>query len=154
MRSEIEIRPAVEADLQPMQGLLAQLFTIEQDFQPDAERQSSGLRLLLDDPKAALFVAELSGRVVGMATLQTLISTAQGGPTGLVEDVVVDESLRGRGIGRRLLAHLESWAWEQGLTRLQLLADIANRSALAFYGRQGWSDTCLVALRKMPRSDE
>jgi GNAT superfamily N-acetyltransferase len=154
MKSEIEIRQAVEADLQSMQELLTQLFAIEQDFHPDAQRQSRGLRLMLEEPKAVLFVAELAGRVVGMATLQILISTAQGGPVGLVEDVVVGESFRGRGIGRLLLEHLEAWAWGRGLSRLQLLADIANRPALAFYGRQGWSDTCLVALRKLPEPVE
>jgi len=149
MKAEIEIRQAVEADLQLLQELLEQLFSIEQDFQPDAQRQLRGLRLLLEDPQAALFVAERSGRPVAMATLQILISTAQGGPVGLVEDVVVDESLRGRGIGRLLLEHLEAWAWERGLTRLQLLADSANRSALDFYGRRDWSPTSLVALRKV-----
>lgn len=45
--------------------------------------------------------------IVGMATIQTLISTAEGGRVGLVEDVVVDESFRGKGIGKLLLAGIE-----------------------------------------------
>ena len=38
-----------------------------------------------------------------MCTVQTLISTAEGGPVGLVEDVIVRADYRGHGIGARLL---------------------------------------------------
>ena len=149
MKADITIRQAHEQDLLAMQLLLMQLFSIEQDFHSDPQRQDEGLRLLIESPQSGLFVAERSGRVVGMATLQILISTAEGGAVGLVEDVVVDEAERGRGIGRLLLQYLQHWAEQRGLRRLQLLADIDNRPALAFYKGQGWSDTCLVALKKL-----
>jgi GNAT superfamily N-acetyltransferase len=150
MQTDFKIRPAREADLPALQALLSQLFSIEQDFQPDPERQGRGLRLLLESTQSAVFAAEHSGRVVGMATVQILISTAEGGPVGLIEDVVVDDSQRGQGIGGLLLRHLEAWARERGLTRLQLLADKANRPALTFYEHLDWTPTSLIALRKKP----
>ena len=85
-----------------------------------------------------------------MATLQVVISTAEGGPAGLIEDVVVGESHRGCGLGQALMDHLVAWAGERGLTRLQLLADRDNRPALDFYRKQGWTMTSLIALRKEP----
>jgi GNAT superfamily N-acetyltransferase len=93
-------------------------------------------------------VAEQEGVVVGMATLQILISTAEGGRSGLIEDVVVSESYRGRGVGKRLMEHLVQWAAKQGLTRLQLLADRQNQPALMFYQSQGWSTTNMIALKR------
>jgi GNAT superfamily N-acetyltransferase len=92
--------------------------------------------------------AEAEGQVVGLASAQILISTAEGGPAGLVEDVVVAEGWRGRGIGRKLVAALEQWAATRGATRLQLLADRDNRPALRFYDAIGWERTRLICLRK------
>jgi len=152
MKPKVTIRRALEADLPALQVLLHQLFSIEADFQPDATRQERGLRLLLFSQQGAIFVAEAADKVVGMATIQILISTAEGAHVGLVEDVVVDEQLRGQGIGRMLLEGLEDWANTNGLARLQLLADRSNQPALNFYADQGWSSTSLIALRKFPHN--
>lgn len=147
----IVIRPATARDIDGLVRLLATLFAIEADFAFDAGKQAAGLRLLLADERALVLVAEDAGAVVGMCTAQTVVSTAEGGPVGWVEDVAVAESHRGQGIGRLLLAHLEDWARSRGLLRLQLLADRDNAAALGFYGRLGWQPTRLVALRKFPR---
>jgi len=147
------IREARDSDLEDLVGLLQELFSIEADFTPDPERQRRGLALLIDgSPDRRAFVADVAGRVVGMATVQVLISTAEGGPVGLVEDVVVAPAYRGRGLGRRLLAALEAWARDRGLTRLQLLADRGNAPALSFYERAGWAPTQLICWRRKPNA--
>ena len=87
-------------------------------------------------------------RVLGMCTVQTLISTAEGGRVGLLEDLVVAADFRRQGIGAKLLAEAVKWAECQGLKRLQLLADKNNEAALSFYENQGWKSTQLVCLRK------
>lgn len=143
------IRPAQESDLPRMVELLQQLFAIEADFVGDPATQERGLRLLLHSPTGRIWVAVADDRVIGLCSLQILISTAEGGLVGLVEDVVVAEDCRGRGIGPGLLEHLEDWARREGLTRLQLLADRNNQPALDFYRRRGWAETQLVALRKL-----
>ena len=130
-----------------MVGLLDLLFAIEADFRPDPARQRQGLALLLDDRRAKVLVAELTDGVVGMCTGQLVVSTAEGGPALLVEDVVVDPDHRGRGIGRAMLAALADWARGRGVRRLQLLADANNGPALAFYDRLGWRATALVCWR-------
>ena len=143
----ITVRPARMEDLERLVGLLDLLFTIEADFRPDPARQQQGLALLLDDERARVLVAERADGVVGMCTGQLVVSTAEGGPALLVEDVVVDPDHRGRGIGRALLAALADWASSRGVRRLQLLADGNNGPALAFYDRLGWRATALVCRR-------
>ena len=147
----IPIRPATAADIPAMTGLLALLFSIEADFAPDAAKQAEGLRLLLERPDACVLVAEHDGSVVGMCTAQTLVSTAEGGKVGLVEDVVVRADCRGRGIGSAMLKALEDWAVDQKLARLQLLADRYNAPALGFYKKHGWSTTQLINLKRALR---
>jgi GNAT superfamily N-acetyltransferase len=148
----ILIRSAVGKDVEAMVELLRQLFEIEQDFSFEPGRHERGLEMLLDDDRAALLVAELGDKVVGMASGQLVVSTAEGGWSLLVEDVVVVESYQHRGIGRELLAVLEVWGRANDATRLQLLADRGNDRGLAFYQNIGWDLTSLVCLRKNRRS--
>ena len=142
------IRTAEPGDIAAMVGLLGALFAIEKDFTPNREKQERGLALLLDgSPPRAAFVADHGGSVVGMVTGQLLVSTAEGGLTALVEDLVVAPAFRGRGVGSRLLAGIHGWARAAGAVRLQLLADRDNGPALDFYGRSVWRETNLFCLR-------
>src|SRR5512135_298498 len=101
MECHVTVRQASAADLDPLVLLLRALFAIEADFAFDESKQRRGLRLLLADDRACLLVAEAESAVVGMCSGQLVISTAEGGPSLLVEDVVVHESFRGRGVGRQ-----------------------------------------------------
>lgn len=145
----LTIRTACPHDLDALVGLLAALFSLEPDFRADAARQRRGLRRLLEDPvRCLVLVAERGGAVIGMVTVQLVVSTAEGGDAGLVEDLVVAAAHRGTGVGRLLLAAAEDWARGRGATRLQLLADRDNALALGFYARVGWGPTRLVCLRR------
>ena len=148
---DITIRPARHEDIPRMCELLAELFTLESDFVPDREKQVHGLNALIVAPpgKALLLVAVNDGTVVGMSTVQTLISTAEGGQVGLIEDVIVDRKYRSRGVGTFLLEGIVVWSKGAGLKRLQLLADCDNRQALDFYSSRGLTRTRLIGLRKM-----
>jgi ribosomal protein S18 acetylase RimI-like enzyme len=148
------VRKAEPRDMGRLVRLLETLFTIETDFNFDESRQRAGLKLLLDSDEDCLLVAEHGGEVIGMCSVQTVISTAEGGRSGWVEDLVIAEAFRGRGVGRKLLERVEAWAIANGVTRLQLLADRNNDAALNFYQRLGWTSTSLVPLRKFPRPDE
>ena len=132
-----------------MSELLAVLFTIESDFTPNKEKQVRGLSALIGDPsgKTLVLAAINNGIVIGMATVQTLISTAEGGRVGLIEDVIVDKGHRRMGIGTLLLKELVHWSRKARLKRLQLLVDLDNQPALDFYSSQRWLSTRFVCTR-------
>jgi GNAT superfamily N-acetyltransferase len=148
---EITIRSARSEDIPVLCGLLADLFALESDFEPDVVKQVKGLSMLLGDLSGSslVLVAAADGSVIGMATVQTLISTAEGGRVGLVEDVIVAREFRGRGIGAMLLDRIDEWSRAHKLARLQLLADRENRPALDFYFSSNWTSTRLICMRKM-----
>jgi GNAT superfamily N-acetyltransferase len=148
MNRRLIIREASTGDLARLSELLGILFSLEQDFTSNPARQERGLARLLNRDQARVLTAEARGRVIGVCTGQSLIFTAEGGPAVLVEDVVVDEAWRGRGVGGRLLAALSDWAAGQRAKRLQLLADRDNHPALEFYRKLGWERTNLVCLRR------
>jgi len=144
----MNIRPATTDDLIPMSNLLAELFSIEEDFQPDSEKQIKGLTLLLEDREhCAIFVAEVDSTVIGMCTVQLVISTAQGTSSGLIEDMVITHKFRGQNIGSQLLTHTISWCHTKRASRVQLLADKHNQPALDFYKKLGWNSTNMIALK-------
>jgi len=144
-------RAATQADLDGMVLLIERLFTVEPDYVFDAAKVKRGLELLQTrEDAAALWVAELDGRLVGMCSAQIVISTAEGGASAWVEDVVVSPDLRGHGIGRRLLDAVTAWAARRGIGRLQLLADRDNAAALAFYRRLDWQTTRMICLQLRP----
>lgn len=144
------IRQARSTDLDDLVKLLQLLFAIEEDFEPDTRRQQCGLEMLLDSQTALIMVAEAENKVIGMCTGQLLISTAEGGLSLLIEDVIVDEHWRGQGVGKQLLNGLEEWACEKKVSRFQLLADRSNQAGLEFYDKLHWQSTQLFCLRKKP----
>ena len=140
---------ATEADLPAMADLLHELFTLESDFQPERDKQLRGLRLILDTPALGrLFVLRIDGKVAGMASALITVSTAQGAPVLLLEDVIVSRAHRGTGLGRKLVEHVCAWAKEQDMARVTLLADQDNAPALAFYARLGFEPSAMVVRRK------
>ena len=147
----VTIRHGRLSDVTRMAELLGVLFSIESGFTPSRSLQQRGLEMLLAGPPegSLVLVAESRSEVVGMVTVQTLISTAEGGRVGLVEDLVVDGRFRSQGTGRRLLEEVIAWAGKTGLTRIQLLADQANAPALRFYHHAGWSRTGMICIRKV-----
>jgi GNAT superfamily N-acetyltransferase len=148
---DFSIRMANSEDIPGMCDLLCELFSIESDFRPDREKQARGLELLLNDTSGSsiVLVAERRCEIVGMCSVQMLISTSEGGPVGLLEDLIVRKDHRGNGIGTRLLSEIFKWCVTKNISRLQLLRDADNVEALRFYGAHGWTDTNLVCMRKM-----
>lgn len=152
MIDAVRIRPARYEDLDCLVSLLGELFSIEEDFVVDEARQRRGLSMMLNNGRGRIIIAERSqanapGDVVGMCSGQITVSTAEGGPAVLIEDVVVSKDWRGRGIGSKLMEGIADWARQNEATRLQLLADTENAPALGFYEHLGWETTQLICMR-------
>jgi GNAT superfamily N-acetyltransferase len=149
MNGYVEIGFATADDLQQMTDLLAELFALESDFRPDRDKQLRGLRLILDNSALGrLFVLRVDGEVAGMANALITVSTAEGGLVLLLEDVIVHNEYRGRGLGRALVEHVLAWAKSEGLVRVTLLADGKNAAALDFYHKLGFEHSHMTVLRK------
>ena len=140
---------ASDADLDVMADLLHELFTLESDFKPERTKQLAALRWIIAHPAhGRLFVVREGDRVVGMANALISISTAEGGPALILEDVILAASHRGKGHGRSLVDHVLRWAAREGMQRVTLLADKDNAAALAFYGRLGFEESAMAVRRR------
>jgi GNAT superfamily N-acetyltransferase len=81
-----------------------------------------------------------------MVTVQIVVSTSVGGYSILLEDMYIASGFRRKGIGSKLLAHVLAWGSEQGIRRVQLVADVTNIGALMFYRQAGLLTSRMTAL--------
>lgn len=149
---DFTVRVATPNDIEALTSLLAELFSIEKDFQFNEKLQQKGLLLMLENSNGMILVAESKHTVIGMATGQLVISTAEGGLSLLIEDVVISRKWRGLGIGKQLVDSVCKWAGTFGAKRFQLLSDASNNEGLQFYEKTGWKKTNLICLRKTLQS--
>ena len=91
---------------------------------------------LLDDPSSHLYLLEEEGTVVGMLTLGIYHSPT--GSKAWIEDVVVDETRRGGGYGRMLVAHAIEEAERLGVEQLMLTSNPARVAANQLYQAMGF----------------
>ncbi|PFG43053.1 ribosomal protein S18 acetylase RimI-like enzyme [Isoptericola jiangsuensis] len=89
-----------------------------------------------------LVVAELDGAVVGCLQLTFVPGISRGGATRLlVEAVRVDARLRGRGLGRALMAYAHARGRERGCVLAQLTSDKERPDAHRFYRSLGYAQS-------------
>lgn len=89
------------------------------------------------DERVVLVVARLEGGLVGTATL-SVSATVSHGAVGHVDDVVVDSSARGRGVGRALLDAVHDEARRLGLRHVDLTSRPSREAANALYRSLGY----------------
>ncbi|MCQ4345961.1 GNAT family N-acetyltransferase [Pseudomonas stutzeri] len=144
----MQIRPATLADVPALGQLLAQLFAQEAEFAPDQTAQQRGLAAIVGDPAlGTILVAVEDGRLLGMVNLLYTMSTALGARVALLEDMVVDATARGRGLGSALLESAIGHARSCGCRRITLLTDGDNLAAQRFYARHGFVRSPMRPLR-------
>lgn len=88
--------------------------------------------------KDTVFVACLSrGEIVGMALMATYLVIS--GHKGMIEDVVVSEQYRGKGIGKKLIQALLQEAQVLQLSEILLFSGHHRTAAIALYTSLGFS---------------
>lgn len=102
-------------------------FRSEDRAEVEAMLQMSGLPTVDLTPKmlADFLVARQDGVLVGIAGLERYVKA------GLLRSVVVDKSLRGAGLGKRLVFAMEDRARGRGLRQLYLLTSTAEEFFLS-----------------------
>ncbi len=152
MDGSVNIRKAQLDDVIPMAKLLGELFAIEDDFSIDSEKQIRGLQLLLKTDHCRVLVAESLGQVIGMISIQGVISSAMGERVGLIEDMIITHEFRGQGIGKQLLMTMIEESKRLGYSRLSLAADKRNDPAIDFYRTLGFETSNMGMMYYLPRA--
>ena len=145
----LAIRPALPADVPVILRFIRELAAYEREAdkvvatEADLLRDGFGLDAAggaIEPASAARFqalIAEWDGAAAGFALYFTSYSTWVGHHGIRLEDLYVTPELRGKGIGRALLAALARIAVEEGCSRLEWDVLTWNEPAIAVYRRLG-----------------
>ncbi|MBG6054977.1 ribosomal protein S18 acetylase RimI-like enzyme [Salinibacterium sp. CAN_S4] len=131
------IRPFLEADTEPVVALweACGLLRAWNDPRKDIARK-------LDVQRELFLVAEIDGLIVAAAM------SGYDGHRGWVNYFAVDPAERGKGLGRKLMAEIESKLRALGCPKLSLQVRTGNDDAIAFYRALGYEVDAAVSLGK------
>ena len=139
---EVEVLSSVSdedaADLRHLLGLLS----------TSAVFDRARIESMITHDATELLVVREQGRIVGMTTIVTFPLPT--GVRGIVEDVAVHESMRGKGIARLLLERATLLARERGLRTLDLTSRPSREAALRLYESVGFVRRDTNVLRYAP----
>jgi len=127
MPDRIKIRQAGLVDLNHLKSMEERGFTGDR-FRPEQ------LRYLLTKAKASTLLAEMDGTPAGMAIMLWRKRLSN----GRLYDIVVDPSMRGRGIGARLLEQCLKEAKRRKCQTVSLEVRFDNTGAIAMYEKNGF----------------
>lgn len=144
----MEIRRAKQSDMAGINSLLCQVLTVHHNGRPDLFKANAKkytdaeLSEIISDDSRPIFVGvNESGEVLGYAfcvlqqhsndNILTDIKTLY------IDDLCVDENLRGQHIGRQIYEYVLAYAKEIGCYNVTLNVWSCNPSAMKFYEKCG-----------------
>jgi len=144
----VKVRQARICDVNALVELLFQLFEQEAEFSPNPVIQEKALRRIIEDNAiGTIFVIEKEAKIIGMVSLLWSISTALGTRVAWLEDMVVDNAFRSKGIGSVLIHEAIAYAQSVGCRRITLLTDGDNIPAHRFYEKCGFQASSMQPFR-------
>ena len=141
------IRFACDRDIPGMIDLLQQVGAVHHQIRPDLFRagaqkyDEAALNALLTDPNRPILAAEIEGKLVGYAFC--ILQVTENDPVLCdrkvlyIDDLCVEETLRGQGIAGALYERVLEYARELGCNAVTLNVWCGNENAMKFYEKCG-----------------
>ena len=152
---EVTLRTATFDDAAPVGRLFAYLKRHHQAINPanpryglDQEACENLTRADLVDPAVTIIVAVLEDEVRGFTKL--IVEDKPWGLSCEVETLIVDEELRGRGIGTLLMEAAEKTAAAAGALGIRVNVLRLNERARSFYQRLGYEAIAVRYGKSLP----
>ncbi len=134
----LNIRPARRADAEDIVRFIRALADYEKLGHEVQATEADVVRDLFGPaPKVFCEIAEWNNKPVGFALWFYTYSTFQGRHGIWLEDLFVDPSLRGQGIGKALLVNLARRCVDENLGRFEWWVLDWNEPSIKFYKSQG-----------------
>ncbi len=146
MDSDLRIRQAGPGDEPDIVALIREL-AAEGDYATPLTHD--GARAYLQAPGCEALLAEKEGRVSGLLTYTVRPNLFHAGDTALIEELVVYEADRGRGVGHALVEAFLQNASARGWVEVAVATLFDNEGAKRFYRAHGFEDEALFLERHL-----
>ena len=139
--TKIRIREAKESDLLTIRQLMLELIETMSDIEGiDIKLIANNCRNLLSKANSYILVAEIGGVVVGFINFTTRKTILHRGLSGLIDELIVAKSYRGKGIGKQLLSSAIEKSRQLGCCEVEVSTEKTNIKAREFYRQCGFTE--------------
>ena len=139
------IRSAASEDSEQLAALVEQLgYIADERFIRDQLAQ------LASRPGTTVFIADDNGTVIGLLCFSIIPLLHVSGGLGRISALAVDSQFKGQGVGRRLVAEAEEFAWNNGCARIEITSGDHRPDAHAFYEAIGYFQDCRRFIKERP----
>lgn len=136
MKKEFVIREAKKEDMPAVLELILELADYENAKDEVEIHLDDLVKEGFDEKHFKCFVAEVKGRIEGMALVYFRFSTWKGRTVHL-EDLIVRKKMRGTGLGGALYNQVVQYAHKNGVKRVEWVVSEGNKNAIEFYENTG-----------------
>jgi ribosomal protein S18 acetylase RimI-like enzyme len=151
-RQQMIIRKATVDDIESINKLFYELDTGAIEMQPEHFKRGSRsfeyLSGLIEDEKSDFLLAVVDNDIIGFSLLFSKetadISLLVPCKYAYIQDFVVAEKYRNKGIGSVLMEESKRWAKERRMDYLRLSVIPANKDAQRFYARHGLTEQMIT----------
>ena len=144
----MDFRALCAADFAAYHRLMLQVHALHAENRPDCyvdcdPFSEADYCAMLQDERIITLAAAEAGEVIGLAVVRMRV-TPPGTPmqprrVAFIDDVVVDEAHRGRGVGTALLARLRALPEVASADSVELMVWAFNASAMRMYEKAGFT---------------
>jgi GNAT superfamily N-acetyltransferase len=132
--AELTIRSAQMSDAPSLAALMGEL-----GYKTNCAEMEARLQTILVDSRYRTFVAVSGGEICGMIGTLCLSSYEHNDPSGRILALVVTDRMRGRGVGRQLMAAAEQDFAERNIRRVAVNTHFEREEAHKFYEKFGYA---------------
>ncbi|MGX9419039.1 GNAT family N-acetyltransferase [Vibrio sp. WJH972] len=144
--SKLDIREAVKSDAGVLSGLLVQL-----GYDTDASTIDAFLSSSTND-HSNVYVGVLEGHVVAVMSILFFDYFPSGKRFCRITALVVDDSMRGKGVGSTLIEYAKSKAIAEKCSILELTTSLSRVQTQRYYERIGFEKTSYKYVQKLDRN--
>jgi ribosomal protein S18 acetylase RimI-like enzyme len=141
MDRDLQIRKAGPGDEASIVALIQALAADGDWTSPLTE---DGARAYLQAPGCEALLAEQEGRACGLLSYTVRPNLFHAGDTAYIEELVVNEAHRGRGVGHALMDDFFDIARARGWVEVSVATLFENEGARRFYRAHGFEDEALL----------
>ena len=139
--TDIIIREARESDLLTIGKLTLELIEAMGNTEGiDIKLIAENCRNLLNEVNSHILVAEIEGVVVGFVNFTTRKTILHRGLSGLIDELIIAKSYRGKGIGKQLLSSAIEKSRQLGCCEVEVSTEKTNIKAREFYRQYGFTE--------------
>ena len=132
------IRAANAEDLPAILGLYSEP-DIDDGHVLDLQSAAVLFEKLKSYPDYHIYVAEIDNKIAGTFSLAIMDNLAhKGSKSGLIESVVVSQSLQGQGIGKKMMQFAVELCREKSCYKVSLSSSLKRQNAHEFYKKLGF----------------